>query len=329
MKAMIFEYPGQPLQLQEVEKPVPEAGQVLVKVEACGVCRTDLHIVDGELQEPKVPLIPGHEIIGEVMETGNKVQNLQSGDLVGIPWLGYTCGKCKYCRRDQENLCENALLTGYTMDGGYAEYTVAYENFCFPLPDKFRDYSMAPLLCAGLIGFRSYRMIDEYVENIGFYGFGAAAHILIQMASTQGKRIYAFTREGDQKAQKLALDLGAVWAGSSKEPPSDILDAAIIFAPVGPLVPESLRHLDKGGSVICGGIHMSDIPAFPYELLWHERNIQSVANLTREDATGFLKAIDGLDIHTKTRFYDLEHTNEALNDLREGHIQGAAVLKMV
>lgn len=328
MKAMIFKSAGQPLELKEVEIPAPGSDQVLVKVKACGVCRTDLHIVDGELAEPKIPLIPGHEIIGEIVKTGDQVEGFQPGDLVGIPWLGYTCGHCKYCLRNQENLCENALFTGYTMDGGYAEYTVAYEKYCFPLPDNFRDYSMAPLLCAGLIGFRSYQMIGDHACNIGFYGFGAAAHILIQIAIAQGKKIYAFTREGDTAAQQLALSLGAKWAGASTEAPPALLDAAIIFAPVGALVPESLRHVDKGGSVICGGIHMSDIPSFPYELLWQERNIQSVANLTRQDATGFLEAITDLDVHTTTRFYDLESANEALDDLREGRIQGAAVLKM-
>lgn len=328
MKAMVLESPRTPLFSKEIPLPVISEKQVLVKIRACGVCRTDLHVADGELPSPKLPLIPGHEIIGEVVRTGKEVLNLKTGELVGIPWLGYTCGKCRYCLRGQENLCENALFTGYTLDGGYAQYTAAYESYCFPLPASFQDLSMAPLLCAGLIGFRSYNMLPSSAQNIGFYGFGAAAHILIQVANYQHKKIYAFTRENDKEAQALALKLGAVWTGSSSAKPPLQLDAAIIFAPAGDLIPKALRDIDKGGSAICAGIHMSDIPSFPYHILWGERSIRSVANLTRKDAGEFLRVIADFKVHTTTQFFPLCDANQALNNLREGKVNGAAVLVM-
>ncbi len=326
MHAMILERAGAPLKFKQIPKPEPATGQVLVKIKACGVCRTDLHIIDGELPSPKLPLIPGHEIIGEIVKTGSGVHHLKAGEAVGIPWLGYTCGKCRYCLRHQENLCERAKFTGYTLDGGYAAYAVAYEKYCFPLPEHLNDPGKAPLLCAGLIGFRSWRMVDPQAQNIGFYGFGAAAHILVQIAVKQGKHIYAFTRDGDHEAQRLALKLGAQWAGSSTQPSPEKLDAAILFAPVGRLLPKALKDTDKGGAVICAGIHMSDIPSFPYALLWEERSIRSVANLTRKDAAGFLKVASEINLHTETQFYPLEKANEALKDLRNGKVEGAAVL---
>jgi alcohol dehydrogenase, propanol-preferring len=305
MHAMVLEKPCSPLVYKQVPLPVPMEGEVLVKVMACGVCRTDLHIVDGELTEPKLPLIPGHEIIGEVVKAGAKATHVKIGELVGIPWLGYTCGVCKYCRNNQENLCENAKFTGYTIDGGYAEYTVANESFCFPLSRSWYDAGKAPLLCAGLIGYRSYRMIESGVKNIGLYGFGAAAHILIQVALYQQKNIYAFTRDGDITTQQFAKNLGAVWAGGSSERPPVKLDAAIIFAPAGELIPKALQSIDKGGTVICGGIHMSEIPAFSYDILWEERSIRSVANLTRQDANEFLPLAMQAGIYTETKFFPL------------------------
>jgi len=292
------------------------------------VCRTDLHIVDGELQYPKIPLIPGHEIVGIVTKRGEKVTKLNEGDAIGISWMGYTCGHCKYCGRGQENLCENARFTGYTIDGGYAEYTVAHEQYCFPLSSRYANASGAPLLCAGLIGYRSYSMINKAAEKIGIYGFGAAAHILIQVAIYDGKKIFAFTREGDTSAQEFALKLGAVWSGDSRQMPPQQLDAAIIFAPVGNLVPKALRDIDKGGIVVCGGIHMSDIPSFPYHILWEERAIRSVANLTRKDGNGFLKIAPQVPVETETQLYRLQEANKALDDLRSGKIHGAAVLVM-
>ena len=267
MMAMVFEGVGNPLQLKTLPVPVPASGQVLIKVIACGVCRTDLHIIDGELPNPKLPLIPGHEIVGVVVSTGDKTSPLSVGQLIGVPWLGYTCGKCKYCIRQQENLCDNALFTGYTVNGGYAEYTLAYQQYCFPLSAMYGNAGGAPLLCAGLIGYRSYSMIEKSAEKIGIYGFGAAAHILIQVALHEGKKIFAFTRDGDKEAQQFALSLGATWAGDSSSSTGEKLDAAIIFAPVGNLVPKALADIDKGGAVICGGIHMSDIPSFPYDIL--------------------------------------------------------------
>lgn len=328
MNAMVLETPQQVLVLKSLPLPVPAAQQVLIKVIACGVCRTDLHIVDGELTQPKLPLIPGHEIVGIVAQTGNNVLSLKEGDLVGVPWLGYTCGTCNYCLKDQENLCENAGFTGYTMDGGYAEYTVANEKYCFPLSSMYGNASGAPLLCAGLIGYRSYGMISKNACNIGIYGFGAAAHILIQVANYQHKKIYAFTRAGDTGAQQFALQLGAVWAGDSTQTAPEKLDAAIIFAPVGSLIPKALQDVDKGGLVVCGGIHMSDIPSFPYRFLWEERSIRSVANLTRKDGEDFLKMAPMVPVQTEIETYQLEHANEALNDLRNGNIHGAVVLVM-
>lgn len=328
MNAMIFEEPKKSLVLHTIPLPIPLSHQILIKVIACGVCRTDLHIIDGELTKPKLPLIPGHEIVGVVALTGNNVTSLKEGDLVGVPWLGYTCGTCKYCLNDRENLCDNAGFTGYTIDGGYAEYTVANEKYCFLLSSIYGNASGAPLLCAGLIGYRSYSMINRNAVNVGIYGFGAAAHILTQVAIFQKKKIFAFTREGDVDAQKFALKLGAVWAGNSSEPPPEKLDAAIIFAPVGSLVPTALQSVDKGGIVICGGIHMSNIPSFPYAILWEERAIRSVANLTRKDGEIFLKLAPLVPVSTEITAYHLGNANEALNDLRNGNLHGAAVLVM-
>ena len=329
MRAMVMEQPRQPLVLKTMPIPAPAEDQVLIKIIACGVCRTDLHIIDGELTKPKLPLIIGHEIVGVVAKKGKGVNNLNEGDAVGIPWLGYTCGRCRYCRNEKENLCENALFTGYTINGGYAEYTVAYENYCFPIGEQYANAAGSPLLCAGLIGYRSYSMIGDHVVNVGIYGFGAAAHILIQLAIYQGKKIYAFTREGDKDAQTFALQLGATWAGDSSQSPSEKLDAAIIFAPVGDLVPKALLDLDKGGIVVCGGIHMSDIPSFPYRILWEERAIRSVANLTRKDGEEFLKLAQAIPIRTETQTFPLYKANEALQELRNGKIHGAAVLTMM
>ncbi len=328
MYAMRLESTGQPLLRSILPLPAPSPVQVLVKVLACGVCRTDLHIVDGELKTPKLPLIPGHEIIGIVVKMGNEVTIVKEGDIVGIPWLGYTCGKCRYCIKGQENLCTQAGFTGYTIDGGYAEYTVADHRYCILLPPTLGNAQSTPLLCAGLIGYRSYRMAGEHAEKIGIYGFGAAAHILIQLAITQGKRIFAFTRPGDFEAQLFAYKLGAYWAGDSTQPSPEPLDAAIIFAPSGELVPKALQDTDKGGIVICGGIHMSDIPAFPYKWLWQERVIRSVANLTRKDGKDFFEQVAKTTIKTETHLYPLLEANKALSDLRAGHIRGAAVLVM-
>ena len=313
-----------------MEVPVPQArpDQVLLRVHACGVCRTDLHIVDGELAAPKLPLILGHEIAGTVVQVGDRVTRFAVGDRVGVPWLGYTDGTCRYCRRGQENLCDHALFTGYTLDGGYAEYMVAYEKYSFHLPDTYDDFHVAPLLCAGLIGYRTYRMAGEDVERLGIYGFGAAAHILAQIAAHQGKRIYAFTRPGDVEGQAFARRLGAVWAGGSDEQPPEKLDAALIFAPAGPLIVEALRATDKGGSVVSGGIHMSDIPTFPYRLLWEERQIRSVANLTRRDGDEFLTLAKNIPLHTEVEVFPLGQANEALERLRAGKIEGAAVLSI-
>lgn len=328
MHAMVLEKARQPLVYTTLPVPTPTSVQVLLKVIACGVCRTDLHIVDGELDSPKLPLVPGHEIVGEVVQVGEAVTQFSEGDIVGIPWLGYTCGKCRYCLKGQENLCTNARFTGYTLDGGFAEYTVADNRYCILLPPNYANAQYAPLLCAGLIGFRSYRMIAGDAENIGIYGFGAAAHILIQVALFEGKKIYAFTRPGDTDAQQLALRLGAHWAGDSLQASPQPLDAAIIFAPVGALVPKALQDTDKGGQVVCGGIHMSDIPSFPYKWLWNERKLQSVANLTRKDGVEFFNVASKTAIHTETKMYPLSLANNALSDLRNGAFQGAAVLVM-
>ena len=328
MKAMVLHTVKQALVLEDVPVPKPQPHQVLIKIIACGICRTDLHIVDGELTQPRLPLIPGHEIVGTVIQTGSDVSGLKENDIVGVPWLGYTCGECKYCLRGQENLCNYAGFTGYTINGGYAEYTVANERYCFKLSSKYADARGAPLLCAGLIGFRSYNMIDKNAVNIGIYGFGAAAHILIQVANHQQKKVFAFTRKDDSASQEFALRLGAVWAGDSSQTPPEQLDAAIIFAPVGSLVPQALSQLDKGGIVVCGGIHMSDIPSFPYRNLWQERTIKSVANLTRKDGDDFFAIAAGITINTEIKAYPLHKANDALNDLRTGNITGAAVLVM-
>ena len=328
MDAMVFEKLKKPLVLKNIPLPKVLSNQVLIKIIACGVCRTDLHIVDGELAQPKLPLIPGHEIIGKIVDTGVEVTRLKKDDIVGVPWSGYTCGKCKYCIKGQENLCEFAGFTGYTIDGGFAEFTVANEQYCFPIPQMYSNPSGAPLLCAGLIGFRSYNMINNEAVNIGIYGFGAAAHILIQVAIFQGKRIFAFTRDRDIESQQFALQLGAVWAGGSSEKPPGKLDAAIIFAPVGSLVPKALQDLDKGGIVVCGGIHMSDIPSFSYDILWEERSICSVANLTRKDGEEFLTIAPKVPVSTEITTYKLADANKALSDLRNGKIHGAAVLVM-
>jgi len=328
MRAMIFEQVGKPLVLKTIPIPQPAKEQVLVKIISCGVCRTDLHIIDGDLKRPKLPLILGHEIIGTVVKSGSAVSSLKEGDIVGIPWLGYTCGKCKYCMANHENLCDNALFTGYTIDGGFAEFTVAHEKYCFPVANIFANSSGSPLLCAGLIGYRSYSMIDQDAKNIGIYGFGAAAHILIQVAIYQGKKIYAFTRDGDILSQEFAMKLGAVWAGDSSKPSPVKLDASIIFAPVGSLVPKALEDSDKGSTIVCGGIHMSDIPGFPYHIFWEERTIRSVANLTRKDGEDFLKLAVRIPVKTEVQVYPLEAANKAISNLRNGKIHGAAVLVM-
>jgi propanol-preferring alcohol dehydrogenase len=328
MIAMEMEAPGKPLVLKNLPMPEPRPGQVLIKVLACGVCRTDLHIFDGELKHPKLPLVLGHEIIGVVESTSDLPGSLHIGDVVGVPWLAYTCGKCKYCLRGQENLCENALFTGYTINGGYASYTIAWEQYCFLLPAMYANANGAPLLCAGLIGYRSYRMIPENARRIGIYGFGAAAHILMQIAVYQQKEIYAFTRPGDVATQQFARKLGAVWTGDALQPSPERLDGAIIFAPDGALLPKALADTDKAGVVVCGGIHMSDIPPFPYKLLWEERVIRSVANLTREDGELLLKLAPRVPVKTTIQIFELHQANEALYMLRTGKIHGAAVIVM-
>lgn len=325
MRAMLFDEPHSPLRWTECPRPEPAAHQVLLRVKACGVCRTDLHVCDGELTHPKLPLILGHEIVGVVEAVGERVERFQIGDRVGVPWLGGTCGECRFCQREQENLCEAAVFTGYQLDGGYAEFNVADQRFCFPIPATYSDTEAAPLLCAGLIGYRSLKKCGD-ARRVGIYGFGAAAHIVAQVARFQGREVFAFTRPGDLAAQEFARGLGAVWAGSSEERSPELLDAAILFAPVGTLIPQALRSLDKGGVVVCGGIHMSDIPPFPYELLWGERVIRSVANLTRRDGEEFLKLAPQVPVHTEIQTFALCEANEALSALREGRLRGAAVL---
>jgi propanol-preferring alcohol dehydrogenase len=322
---MVLDAPGTPLRLAELPDPRPGPAQVLVRVKACGVCRTDLHVVDGELPHPKLPLVPGHEIVGEVLALGEGARGFHIGERVGVPWLGHTCGLCRYCRSQRENLCDDPGFTGYTIDGGYAELTVADAAFCFRFSGPLDDVAAAPLLCAGLIGYRSLVMAGP-AERLGIYGFGAAAHIVAQVARFEGRRIFAFTREGDTGAQRFAQGLGAEWAGGSGERPPTELDAALVFAPVGALVPLALAALAKGGRLVLGGIHMSDIPSFPYRLLWEERSIVSVANLTRADGEAFLALAPRIPVHTSTRRYPLEQANEALDDLRHGRLQGAAVL---
>jgi propanol-preferring alcohol dehydrogenase len=325
MHAMVLDAPGQALRREA--RPVPEPGpdQVLVKVAACGVCRTDLHVVDGELTEPKLPIVPGHEIVGAVAATGARVERFDIGQRIGVPWLGHTCGACHYCRAGHEYLCENARFTGYHIDGGYADYTVADQRYCFPISGDYTDAEAAPLLCAGLIGYRSLRMAGE-ARRLGLYGFGAAAHIVAQVAAHEGREIYAFSRPGDVEAQDFARGLGAIWAGDSSQAPPEPLDAAIIYAPVGALVPAALRAVRPGGTVVCAGIHMSDIPSFPYEILWGERHLVSVANLTRADGEEFLALAPKVPVRTTVREYPLAAANQALDDLRAGRLQGAAVL---
>jgi len=322
---MLLDEPGKPLQLRELPTPAVQPGQLLVRVAACAVCRTDLHIVDGELPNPKLPLIPGHQIVGYIQELGSHLDKFLIGDRVGIPWLGWTDGECSYCRSNRENLCDNARFTGYTIDGGYAEFAVADARFCFPLSDGYDDVAAAPLLCAGMLGYRSLRKTGDPLK-LGIYGFGSAAHLIAQVAFYEGRRVFAFTRPGDQAGQESARKLGAVWAGGSDEMPPEKLDAAIIFAPVGALVPVALRALVKGGIVVCGGIHMSDIPSFPYVDLWGERTICSVANLTRRDGEEFLSIAPRVPVRTETQTFPLEEANTALDRLRSGKINGAAVL---
>jgi alcohol dehydrogenase, propanol-preferring len=319
MRAMVLDAPGRPLRAAEPATPEPGAGQVLIRVSACGVCRTDLHVADGEIRCSRRPLVPGHQVVGTVVG---------SGERVGVPWLGWTCGECPYCRSGRENLCDRARFTGCDIDGGFAEYTVADERFCFPIPAGYPDLQAAPLLCAGLIGYRSLRMAGDG-ERLGLYGFGAAAHIICQVARHEGRRVFAFTRRGDRDGERFARDLGAVWAGPSDAAAPEELDAAIVFAPVGGLVPTALRAVAKGGTVVCAGIHMSDIPSFPYELLWGERSVRSVANLTRRDGEEFLALALRVPVRARVTEYPLERANEALDDLRAGRVTGSVVLSVI
>ena len=325
MRAVILKAPQQPLEMVELPEPVAGMGQVLIRVNACGVCRTDLHVVDGDLKEPKLPIILGHQIVGRVVQAGPGASRYKPGDRVGVPWLGGSCGTCTFCRSGRENLCDHARYTGYQIDGGFAEFCVADGRFCFPIPEEYPDLQAAPLLCAGLIGYRAYRMSGD-VPRLGFYGFGAAAHILIQVARHQGREVFVFTRQGDAAGQQFARKLGASWVGASEEMPPKSLDAAIIFAPVGELVPLALKAVTKGGIVVCAGIHMSDIPSFPYSILWGERVIRSVANLTRRDGEEFLALAPQIPVRTEVHSYPLDQANEALNDLRHGRFTGAAVI---
>jgi len=325
MRAMVLDVPNNPLRLTERAVPRPGAGQMLIRVEACGVCRTDLHLVDGELPSPMLPVIPGHEIVGRVAALGEGVVGFAVGQRVGVPWLGWTCGECEYCLSGQENLCDAARFTGYTLDGGYAEFTVADQRYCFALPDPLPAAELAPLLCAGLIGYRALAMAGD-ARRVGIYGFGAAAHIVAQVLRHQGRAFYAFTRRGDDASQAFAAELGAAWCGAADELPPVALDAALIFAPAGELVPAALRAVRKGGTVVCAGIHMSDIPAFPYDLLWGERVLRSVANLTRADGDAFLRIVAESPVRTHVTPFALEQANDALDALRAGRLQGAAVL---
>jgi alcohol dehydrogenase, propanol-preferring len=325
MHAQVLTHAGAPLQAQERPVPIPGKHQLLLQVKACGVCRTDLHVADGELAQPVLPLVLGHEIVGVVAEVGADAGDFVVGERVGVPWLGWTCGECRYCRRGQENLCPNARFTGYQIDGGYAQYTIADARFCFRLPQAYADAHAAPLLCAGLIGYRALRMAGD-AQRIGLYGFGAAAHILAQLCVRQGRQVYAFVRRGDSAARAFALELGAAWCGDSDDVPPEELDAALLFAPAGELVPAALRAVAKGGSVVCAGIHMSDIPSFPYELLWGERSVRSVANLTRADGRDFFEEIALHPVRTQVQAYGLDQANAALDDLRAGRVRGAAVV---
>ncbi|MEK6277612.1 MAG: zinc-dependent alcohol dehydrogenase family protein [Actinomycetota bacterium] len=326
MRAMVLHEQRKPLREADLPAPEPAPGQVAVEVHACGVCRTDLHVADGDLTEPKLPLVLGHQIVGTVEGAGHGAERFAAGQRIGVPWLGWTCGECRYCRSDRENLCERAHFTGYQLDGGYAEHAVADERFCFPVPAAYPDLQAAPLLCAGLIGYRALRLCGEHAERIGLYGFGASAHIVCQVAAHQGRRVFAFTREGDSDAQDFARQLGAEWAGAATGPGPEPLDAAIVFAPAGELVPVALRASAPGATVVCAGIHMSDIPSFPYELLWGERTVRSVANLTRRDGEEFMALAPSVPVRTETQAYPLESANSALDDLRSGRVRGAAVL---
>jgi propanol-preferring alcohol dehydrogenase len=325
MRAMLLERPMQSLRLRTVPDPRPGPGELLLQVRACGICRTDLHVADGELANPKLPLVLGHEIVATVVASGDGAARFAIGERVGVPWLGWTCGECRYCRSGRENLCDRARFTGYQLDGGYAEYTVADERFCFAIPSGYSDVEAAPLLCAGLIGHRSLLAAGD-AERLGIYGFGAAAHLVAQVARYQGRRVFAFTRDGDHEGQAFARELGAEWAGASSEPSPEPLDAAIIFAPVGPLVPVALRAVSKGGTVVCAGIHMSPIPSFPYDILWGERVVRSVANLTRADGEEFFRVAARVPLRVSAKPLPLEEANEGLERLRSGRLRGAAVL---
>jgi len=327
MRAMVLEGQREPLRLAELPEPDPGPGHVLLAVRVCGVCRTDLHIVDGELSEPKLPLVLGHQIVGTVVGAGEGAERFAPGERVGVPWLGWTCGECRYCLSERENLCDRARFTGYDLDGGYAELAVADERFCFPLPGRYPDEQAAPLLCAGLIGYRALRLVGD-AERLGFYGFGASAHILCQLAVHQGRRVFAFTREGDEEGQTFARALGAEWAGASGEAPPEQLDGAIVFAPVGALMTEALRVSAKGARIVSAGIHMSDIPSFPYGQLWGERSLGSVANLTRRDGEEFLELAPQVPIRTEVEVHPLEAANEAIDSIRDGSLRGAAVLRV-
>ncbi len=327
MRAMVLERQRQPLESAELPEPRPGTGQVLISVAACAVCRTDLHIADGDLERPKLPLVPGHQIVGTVVEAGEGTERFAAGDRVGVPWLGWACGECRYCTGGRENLCDRARFTGYDVDGGYAELAVADERFCFPVPPDLSDEGAAPLLCAGLIGYRALRLVGD-AERIGFYGFGASAHILCQVAVHQGRRVFAFTREGDEEGQEFARELGAEWAGSSEDPPPEEIDGAIVFAPVGALMTTALRASAKGARIISAGIHMSDIPSFPYAELWGERALGSVANLTRQDGEEFMALAPQVPVRTEVEVFPLEQANEALDAIRDGSLRGAAVLRI-
>jgi len=327
MKAMILDMQNQPLRLGELPRPRPTATEILLKVHACGVCRTDLHVIDGDLRQPKLPLVLGHEIVGTVVERGAQVERFALGQRVGVPWLGRTCGHCRYCANGRENLCDAAEFTGYTLDGGYAEFALADQRYCFSLPDIYSDAEAAPLLCAGLIGYRALVAAGE-ARRLGIYGFGAAAHIIAQVARWQGREVFAFTKPGDTEGQRFARELGAVWAGDSTVPPPQAMDAAILFAPVGALIPQALRHTAKGGTVVCAGIHMSAVPEFPYALLWGERSVRSIANLTRRDGEEFLAIAPQAGVRTTVETFRLEAANEAVQRVRAGRVQGAAVLVM-
>jgi alcohol dehydrogenase, propanol-preferring len=327
MRAMVLEEPRSPLRARRLPMPHPDAGQVLLRVHACGICRTDLHVADGELPDPALPLVLGHEIVGTVVDRGTEAHRFAVGDRIGVPWLGWTCGVCRFCLSGRENLCDRARFTGYQLDGGYAEYTVADERFCFPIPPGYADDQAAPLLCAGLIGYRSLVAAGD-AARLGLYGFGGAAHIVAQVARHRGQRVFAFTRTGDEEGQRFARELGAEWVGASDQSPPEPLDAAIIFAPVGALVPAALRAVEKGGTVVCAGIHMSPIPSFPYEILWGERVVRSVANLTRRDGEEFFRIAATVPLAVATESLPLERANEGLDRLRSGAVQGAAVLRM-